>query len=284
MYSYMIKSYFFIPADKANFIKKIPDLGCDFIVFDMEESVNEKSIENCISNLSSIDINHNYTVRFPISYSNIDQNSFEIEKLYSFGFRRFTLPKIESLEELEACIDFFTERKLSDIKFDIYIETPLALLNAKEMVIKAKSKIESILIGSHDYCNILGCKHTNENLTYLRQHLLAIGKAYGINVVDIVSPNIKDIEVLKKECIESFEMGFDGKALIHPLQLEAFSNAKYFTETEVKEAIKVSEEINKIGLDKFSIVKINGKIFEKPHLKRIFEIVEWNKKGAYYDL
>lgn len=280
----MFASHFFIPADKPRFIEKIKTLDCTHIIFDMEESVHSNNLQKCIQNLSTINIQSNYSVRFPVNYIKIKENADSLKQLFALGFRSFTLPKIESIQHFKNTLEFFNSNNMNDVRFNVYIETPMALINLKSMVEKYHKIIDNILLGSHDFCNAMGSKHTTENLLYLRQKNLTIGKAYGVNVIDIVTPNICDLELLKTECVDSFNMGFDGKALIHPLQLEAFNTALYFTKTEVEEAYEVNKELNKLGPDKFSIIKINGKIYEKPHIKRIFDIIEWNKKGGYYDL
>ena len=123
-----------------------------------------------------------------------------------------------------------------------------------------------------------------ENLIYIRQSLLCICKAFSIPIVDIVSANITNKEDFEKECISSFKMGFDGKALIHPFQLDVFNKAPYYSKDEVIEAFNVLQIIEKIGVEHFSVIKYNGKFFEKPHLKKIQNIVEFNNKRKIYDL
>jgi citrate lyase beta subunit len=280
----MFDSYFFIPTDRRKFIEKVDSIDSSFFVFDMEESVNNNNINVCIDNLSHLKVKSNYFLRFPFKYKKISEDKELLLKLINIGFRKFSLPKIETFEDFYNTSNFFKSHKLKDLKFGIYIETPLALINARSIVEQGKEEIDSILIGSHDYCDAVRCKHTKDNLLYLRQKLLTIGKAHDIAVIDMVSTNINNLELLKDECIESFNMGFDGKALIHPKQLEAFNNAPYYSESEIVEATLVNNELSKTGLDGFSIIKINGKVYEKPHLRRIFEIVKWNLKKNIDDI
>jgi citrate lyase beta subunit len=280
----MFESHFFIPADKPKFIDKLSTLKCHYVIFDMEDSVHFNKLDICVDNLSIVNVKENFSVRFPFDFENINSCEQPISRLYNLGFRNFTIPKIETIVQFKNLLSFFEERSFDDVKFNIYIETPLALINLRAIIESFKDNIENILLGSHDFCNAMGSKHVNENLLYLRQRILTLGKAFGIKVVDIVNPEIYDSEYLKNQCIVSFNMGFDGKALIHPTQLEAFNTALYFTEEEYKNALEVEKELSKLGPDKFSIIKINGKIYEKPHIKRIFDILNWNKKGGYYDL
>ena len=63
-------------------------------------------------------------------------------------------------------------------------------------------------------------------------------------------------------------------------QHELLKKTEYFFQEEVKNALEIYEEIKTIDLDKFSVIKVNGKLYERPHLKRIMKIVEWNKNNT----
>lgn len=275
----MNKSVFFVPADRPSFICKITHLNSTDFVLDLEESVSDENKELCFINLKNLVIKDNYGVRLSINYQNIKSNTIFFTKLYNLGFRLFVLPKLNTLSDFESLISENKKSGMKDIKYAIMVETPLCLLSIKEIVERYVSKISYIAIGSHDYCNIIGCKHNNENLLYLRLKLLSICKAFNIPIIDIVSTEIKDINKLEVECVDSFNMGFDGKALIHPNQLIAFNKANYYNLEEIIEAKEVINQIQQIDATKFSIVEVNGKIFEKPHLKRINNIIEWSKKN-----
>ena len=204
--------------------------------------------------------------------------------MYKIGFRNFVIPKIESLSDFVSIRQLFITNHLIDSKFTILIETPGALLNSEILIRNHRDVIDFVFIGSHDYCNLIGCENSFENLIYIRQSLLCICKAFSIPIVDIVSANISNKEDFEKECISSFKMGFDGKALIHPFQLDVFNKAPYYSKDEVIEAFNVLQIIEKIGVEHFSVIKYNGKFFEKPHLKKIQNIVEFNNKRKIYDL
>jgi len=277
----MHKSVFFIPADRQDFIKKIKNLQATDFVFDMEESVSNENRKKSLENLRLIEIKSNYGVRLPIDYTDFNSNKDLFVNLYNLGFRLFLLPKLNTLSDFESIIYGNISIGMKDIKYSITVETPLCLINIKDILERYTSQIAYIAVGSHDYCNIIECEHTSGNIQYLRLKLLSICKAYQIPIIDIVSTEIIDKKSLINDCIESFNMGFDGKALIHPNQLDVFNNAPYFSDEEIKEAIEVSKKLKEIDVNRFSVIKNNGKIFEKPHLKRINKIINWfNKKNA----
>jgi len=280
----MFSSYFFLPADKKKFIDKTDSLEATNFIFDLEESVYYGNIDICIENLSNIIVKNNYSVRFPVNYKNPQITKDALLKLYNIGFRTFVLPKIETTDDLKNIIEFNNLIGLKQVKYAIIVESPIALLNIELLIRLGKENIDYILIGSHDYCNIIGCKHTLDNLLYLRLKILAVCKAFKIPIIDIVSTQTQNVDEFTMECISAFNMGFDGKAIIHPMQLDVLNSALYYSKMEVQEAKYVHEQLKKSDMNKFSIIKINGNIYEKPHLKRIFDIIEWNKKKNYYGI
>ncbi len=273
----MIQSYFFIPANKQKFVIKARELKADNYIFDMEESVCSTDLDICLDNLRMIRVQDNFWVRIPVDYSHYDNTSPIVKELYRIGFRNVLLPKIESANQLCA----LQEMLKAFVKIGILIESPKALLNFYEMATQI-SDLSLVLIGSHDYCNFVGCKHEESNLIYLRQKLLTECKALSIPIVDYVSTNFKDMEKYREECVNANNMGFDGKAIIHPKQLEAFNNVAFYTKEEVAEAQAVMNELGGRDIREVAILKVNGKLYENPHIKRLKIIVEWNNnKGLY---
>jgi len=273
----MFESYFFIPADKKKFIGKIDCLNATNYIFDLEEAVYLGNINQSIDNLAYINIKDNYSVRIPVNYLDPAINKNVFLKLLNLGFGTFVLPKLKSYYDFCNLIAYFDLLNTRNVKYILIIETPKALLNIEKILSEKRELIDSILIGSHDYCNIVRCSHTPQNLFYLRHKLISICKAFEVPIIDFVSTETVKMQEFEVECIESFNMGFDGKAMLHPNQLKAFNSIKYYTDTEIEEALEVVKELNKLNMKKFSIIKVNGKIYEKPHLRRIFSIINYLK-------
>jgi len=160
------------------------------------------------------------------------------------------------------------------------VENPLCLMNLKEIVKGKIINITGITLGSHDYTNVVGMKHTSHYLYFARNYVLNVTKAYDLMAIDIASMNIYDEEEFSNECLDAFNMGYDAKFVLHPKQLEVLKKTEYFSQEEVESALEIYKEIKTVDLDKFSVIKVNGKLYEKPHLKRIMKIVEWNKNNA----
>lgn len=281
----MYSSYLFIPADKLRFVEKAATLQADYIIFDMEESVSKVSLGLCIENIRTLKtINKHYYVRIPVDYKDCQFAIQTINHLYQLGFRTFILPKLQTAQELDDFIKQVPHEILTNIRLGLLVETPKFLIEFYHIAKTYQNLISVVLIGSHDYCNLIGCEHTEDNLLYIKLKLLVECKALNIPLVDCVSTDFKHLDKFETESVASCNRGFDGRALIHPNQLEAFNNAKYYTKEEVKEATNVMKMVDAIDKDSFSTLSVDGKLYEKPHLKRLYNIAEWHQKHHLYDI
>lgn len=277
----MFSSYFFIPANQKRFIEKGIQSNASFLIFDLEESVCLNDLSECLINLQSVKLKDNYWIRIPLHFPLGEKFDDLITRLHAMGFCRYMLPKLKSEEEFEQIIKY--NASYNDLHYGILVETPELLIRIDQLLLKYRKQIDCVLIGSHDYCNHIGCKHTFGNLVYLRQRVLTVCKAMNIPVIDFVTQELTDSPLFIRDCRDAFDMGFDGKALIHPNQLNLFNELDYYSQEEVQEAIKVYEKLQHIDIQKFSVIRVQDRIYEHPHLKRILDIITWYKNKMNKD-
>ena len=273
----MFSSYFFVPANKIHFVKKAIRINAEFIVFDLEESVSINEIKISISNLSEVVVKNNYYIRYPFNYSNLDNNINFLKELVDFGFSKYILPKLNTVEDYSNVTNVFKSLGLNNVEFILLIENPLALLNLPSILKSAIKRTKAIMIGSHDYCNAIGAKHNDYNLYYLRQAVLTYAKAFGFKVIDNAFVDLTDKDNYQKECVNAFQMGFDGKIVLHPNQLDYLKTANYYSESEITEAFKVYKFLNGTFPSENIIIKVDNRIYEMPHMRRLFNIISWSK-------
>ncbi len=276
----MLKSYFFIPANSSKFISKIDSLASDYFILDMEDAISDNETELAFHNLETITIQENYYVRPRVFSSKNGQLDLSImEKLLINGFSNFVIPKISEGSELAAikdCIVSSSKTDINDIRVILLVENPKCLLNINNIIESNILNIVGLTLGSHDYTNVMGMKHTHENLNFSRHLILNTAKANNIEAIDIASMNIYDLE-FGEECKSAFQMGYESKFILHPTQLKILKSAEYYSPNEVEEAKLVYSKILNMGSKDFSLVKINGKVFEKAHINRINNIIEWDR-------
>lgn len=277
----MLKSFFFIPANNLKFIDKSKDILANYIIFDLEDSILDQDINNCIANLSSVKIKPNHLVRFCF----FDDFNFlrdkEFQTLLKLGFSHFIVPKFAGITQIKLIQRYLQNQKLKKaVDFILLVEQPKGLFELYQTLKSNLITINAIGFGSHDYCNAIGMQHTEQNLYFARQMVLNHARAFNINAIDTVTVNLEKEKEFIEESLCAFRMGFDGKFLIHPQQLKLLNGLKYYTDEEVEEAENVYDRILDILDQKVAIVRIDGKIYEKPHISRIVNIINWKKNGC----
>ncbi|MGN6351936.1 MAG: HpcH/HpaI aldolase/citrate lyase family protein [Parafilimonas sp.] len=274
-----MESYFFIPAANEAFVKNISRLSADYFVFDFEDSININNIDKAIDFTRKVNISDNFFARFYWNTHETEFSSVSLKKILQLGFKNFFIPKFRTIEDLDTIYHLLKSNpSFNQFKIVLLIENPQALCSI-ENILKAYSPF-AVAFGSHDYCAEMGMLHADGNIQWARNYLLNFGKAAFVRCIDVASMNIKDKATFEEECTDAFNKGFDGKVLIHPMQLEVFNNTKYYTDEELKIALKVRDILKqKGGIANFSIANIDGLVIEKPHLNRYLKIL----KMANYD-
>ena len=275
-----LQTFFFVPANNQKFIEKSKSLKTDYVIFDLEDAVLLSELCTCLENLSKLDIQNNYYIRFTFfdSLGKLDENLFD--SVLKTGFNNFVIPKFMSTEQLLQIKIYLEKNNIieSNPKFILLVESPLGLLNLYKTLKQNIIPVFAVGLGSHDYANEIGMKHNQYNLYFAKQLVLNCAKAFNLLPLDTVSVNIDDDNEFEAESKLAFEMGFEGKFVIHPHQLDVIHNIDYYTEDEIAEAKKIHERILDIQSKKTALVRIDGKIYEKPHIKRIMNIINWSRK------
>lgn len=274
----MLNTFFFIPANNKKFIDKREVLPCNNVVFDFEDAVLDSDYEMCLNNIKEITIKDSYYARVRFYDSNSEKlNTRIFYDLLKLGFRNFLIPKFTQISQVQTISDYLNaiNQNKEFLKFVLLVEHPRGLFSLVETIQSGLLPITALGLGSHDYCSVMGMKHTLNNLSFARNYVLNVAKAFNLQAIDIVSTNLSDTEGFMLECINAFEIGYDSKFLIHPKQLEIVNSIQYYTPDEVVEAEKVYSQILKIQNNEASVLNIDGKVYEKPHIQRILNIIKW---------
>ena len=270
----MLKTFFFIPAGNKHFFSALTKYKPDYFVFDLEDSVSSENLGEALEYI----LQNPFCSSKPIFVRLWDIRADIISENISLfsTYKNFILPKVDSSEQLDLFFNGLTEIfQISGFQFIILIESPKGIINLNAILQKHNEHIYGIGFGSHDYCSEMGAVHLSENYDFARNSLLVFGKAYGKICIDIASTNINDENLFIDECKEGFNFGFVAKPILHPWQLEQLQKICFYKEEEIMEAKTMFKQFNGFIPIDISALKINGKIIEKPHIKRINSVIEY---------
>uniref|UniRef100_A0A0R3WBL3 J domain-containing protein n=1 Tax=Taenia asiatica TaxID=60517 RepID=A0A0R3WBL3_TAEAS len=165
-----------------------------------------------------------------------------------------SVPKTESLADLHwvesQVMRIFQKHEVAPIpnlSLIGMIESASSLLSMRELCKEARNTLKlplvAMVFGSDDYCASLGVTHSQgrQEALFARQYLVTMCKAYGLACLDMVETDLNNMEAFCLNCEFGAQLGYDGKQLIHPKQIEP-ANAAYAPSPErIEWATKVVE-------------------------------------------
>ena len=195
----------------------------------------------------------------------------DITAVASSGVDAVCVPKVQSPEDVASIRENLVAGGApADLAIWVMIETPLGILNAGVICAVANSEknpINVLLIGTNDIAKETRAIVTPDRMTmlvWLSQCVVA-ARAYGLDILDGVYNDFRDVAGLEAECLHGRQLGMDGKTLIHPGQIETCNKVFSPPAEEVEEARKI---ISAFELDENKgkgVINMDGKMVELLH-------------------
>lgn len=269
------RAVLFVPASNEKAIAKLSSLACDAVIFDLEDAVAPEAKAAARERLKAW---------FAARPKGGPECVIRVNPLASEWGRddlaaacecapdAVLLPKVDTPRDIHDVDDALDEAAApDDLKLWIMIETPKAMLNIGALAEFGRdraARLDCFVAGTNDLVKDTGVLATPDRryiMPWLLQMVLA-ARAGGLDILDGVSNDFRDLDAFARECAEGAAMGFDGKTLIHPAQigpaLSAFSpSADAIAEAEaVRSAFALPENAGK------GVISIDGRMVERLHL------------------
>ena len=259
-----LRSVLYIPGSKPRALDKARGLPADAIIFDLEDAVIPEEKIAARATLAEALTTGGYGNRFKIIRINgldTEWGADDAKAAASMGADAILLPKVNSPADLDALATI-----TGDIPLWAMMESPLGMLNAAQ--IAAHPKLQGMVMGTNDLAKELQTRPRADRLPMMTGLGLCVlaGKAHGIALIDGVYNAFKDEIGHRVECDQGRDMGFDGKTVIHPAQLDVANKAFSPSEAEVELAqrqIAAFEECEATGQ---GVAVVDGKIVENLHV------------------
>ncbi|MER8377428.1 CoA ester lyase [Mesorhizobium sp. M1406] len=274
------RSVLYIPASNDKALAKIAQLSCDAIIIDLEDAVAPADKIAAREKLAGIlakrpvvnDIGRRCEMIVRVNALSSEWGADDLLAMAKCEPDGLLLPKVDTPRDILEVGDVLDDNFAPDaVKLWAMIETPKAMLNIgaiAELGRDPASRLDCFVAGTNDLVKETGVLVTPDRrylVPWLMQMLLA-ARAGGIDMLDGVSNDFRDLDAFARECTEAAAMGFDGKSLIHPAQIEA-ANRAFAPSPEavaearsVKEAFELSENAGK------GVIALNGRMVERLHL------------------
>ncbi|MEP4198970.1 MAG: CoA ester lyase [Aliishimia sp.] len=259
------RSVLYIPGSKPRALEKARGLPVDAIIFDLEDAVTAEEKVSARTTLAQALAEDGYGARTKIIRINGLDTAWGVDDAKAAADMKpdaILLPKVSGPADLDALAAI-----TGDIPLWAMMETPRAMLNAA--VIAAHPKLSGMVMGTNDLAKELNTRFRADRepmMAGLGLCLLA-AKAEGIIVVDGVFNAFKDDVGLKVECDQGRDMGFDGKTLIHPAQIDVTNAAFAPSEAEIDLARRQIAALEEVEASGQGVAVVDGKIVENLHVE-----------------
>ncbi|QCO55933.1 CoA ester lyase [Pseudorhodobacter turbinis] len=258
------RSALYIPGSKERALEKAKTLAADAIIFDLEDAVapDEKAAARAllVETLATADYG-NRTRIVRVNGLDTEWGADDIAAFKGAKIDALLIPKVSSAKDLDAVAAL-----IPDVPLWAMMETALGMLNAAQ--IAAHPRLAGMVMGTNDLAKELNSRFRADRLPMqvgLGLCLLA-AKAQGLTIVDGVYNAFKDEDGLRIECEQGRDMGFDGKTLIHPAQLDIANQAFAPSDAEVETAQRQIDAFNAAKAAGQGVAVVDGKIVENLHI------------------
>lgn len=267
------RTMMFVPGNNPGMMADAHIYGPDSIMLDLEDSVTmaEKDAARLLvyQALKTVDYgNTEMVVR--INPLNTPYGKKDIEAVVKAGVDVIRMPKTETAEEVvevEHEIER-VERELGCVgrtKIMAAIESTLGIVNAYAIA-TASPRMMGIALGAEDYCANLKAQRTpgGDELRLARETIVVAARAAGIDALDTVYSNLNDMETFRQEVEYIKTLGFDGKSIINPRQIEVINEVFAPKEKEITKARAIIAAIKEAEAKGSGVIALNGKMIDRP--------------------
>ena len=272
------RSVLYMPGSNARALDKSRTLPADGLIFDLEDAVAPDAKVTARTQVIQACEAGGYGEREILIRTNGLNTPWGYDDLVAVadvGAGAVLLPKVESAEMVrQAESVLLSHGAPSDLVIWCMMETPRAMLHAEEIA-DASPRLGGLVMGTSDLAKDLQAQHTAMRLpliTSLGLCMLA-ARAARIAILDGVYLDLKDHDGFVDSCRQGAELGFDGKTLIHPKQIEAANQAFAPSKEEVQLSRRIIDAYAAAEAEGRGVVVVDGKLIERLHVDHAERVV-----------
>lgn len=264
----------FVPGNNPSMMQDAYIYGADSLMLDLEDSVTltEKDAARRLVYHALKEVNYGTTeMVVRINPLNTPYGVKDIEAVVKAGVDVIRMPKTETAEEVKE-VEAEIERVEREIGVPVgktqimaAIESALGVINAYSIATSSK-RMMGIALGAEDYCANLKTNRSKDGAELLlaRETIVVAARAAGIDALDTVFSDMNDMETFKNEVAFIKKLGFDGKSIINPRQIDIVHEIFAPSQKEIDKARLILNAIKEAERKGSGVISLNGKMVDKP--------------------
>jgi citrate lyase subunit beta/citryl-CoA lyase len=267
------RSVLYMPGANERALEKAKTLPADALILDLEDAVAPDAKAEARDRVCAAAASGEYGSReITIRVNGLDTrwHADDVRAAAQAGPAAVVVPKINSAADVAAVERALEAAGAPDhTRIWAMVETPVAMLRAHEIATSSE-RLAVLVMGTNDLAKELHAEHVPGRqplLTGLGLCLLA-ARAAGKVILDGVYNDIRDEAGFEAECVQGRQMGFDGKTLIHPSQLEPCNRIFAPSDEEIAAAREIIEAFEEAEREGRGVVTVNGRMIENLHVEQ----------------
>lgn len=271
-----LRSLIFVPGNNSRFLDKAKNLEADIVCFDLEDSVPNQEKDNARGMIkNALTSSSKYKAAIFVR-TNSPQSGLipaDLNQVVQKGIQGIVIPKVNHVKELtkieKMLLKLEKQRKLKPLEIIPSIESAQGVTNTYAISSFSK-RISAVVFGVFDLLNDLGIEYTkqSEGAKYSRAKIPVDARAAGISAIDGIWQDLKDTNGLKEDCIIGKSLGYSGKSLIHPDQIQITHQIFHPNKTEIEWAKKVCMEYQTSTKNGKGATTVDGRMIDEVHYKQ----------------
>ncbi|MQW89857.1 HpcH/HpaI aldolase/citrate lyase family protein [Sinorhizobium saheli] len=274
------RSVLSVPADNQRALAKVSALDADAVIFDLEDAVapdrKAEARDALVRHLASSRPTGEAIIRVNAAESGFREKDFAA----ALAARpdALLLPKVESPADIQAALDWLAENDApEELRLWAMIETPRGIINAPAIAETGRTsggRLDCFVVGLNDLRKETGVPALPGRtylVPWLMQVLLA-ARGSGLDAIDAVFNDFRDAAGFAAECRQGRDMGYDGKMLIHPAQIDEANRCFGVDEAAVEEARAIIAAFAQPENAGRGVINLHGRMVERLHLDQAVKL------------
>ncbi|WP_334328589.1 citrate (pro-3S)-lyase subunit beta [Companilactobacillus sp. HBUAS59699] len=294
------RTMMFVPGNNSGMVKDAGIYGADSIMFDLEDSVSMDQKDAArILVYEALQTQDYGNAELVVRVNGIDTPYFrsDVFAMVKAGIEVIRLPKVESAQMMKDLVSTIEE---AEKKFGIKVGTThvMAAIESSRGVLKALEIAEStdrmigLALSAEDYTTDMKTHRYPDGaeLEFARNMILHAARAAGIAAFDTVFTNMNDVEGFERETKHIHQLGFDGKSLVNPRQIDWVNKVFEPTKKEIENALDVEAAIEEAKAKGSGVISMNGQMVDRPVVLRAQRVIRLakashliNEEGEYIE-
>jgi len=281
----LFRTLIFVPGANARFVEKAKALSADIVCFDLEDSVpaNEKdAARKTIAGALAKRQDYQKPVYVRTNSPESGLIDADIKTVVQKGIDGLVIPKVndasEVIEIAKVVSALEKERGIGRIALIPSIETAKGVVNTYA-ISSADDRVNAVVFGVFDFLHDMRMdydEHDGSGYAYARARIPVDARAAGVAAIDAIWQKVDDIDGLIRDATAAKRLGYSGKSIIHPGQIEPVHKVFLPSKSEVEWAKKVVEALGEAmekGTGRLA-VRLEGRMVDAVHYKQAKAILD----------